>query len=169
MRFSLVALAWLALEGAVPHSCEAAPRTVTITDPTGIAWKSDLVHYTLVFPPQEPLRTATACVESSGKAIPSQVSDVVRDDDGVIRSMNVWFQADVPADATVAYLITPGKEGPRGPGVTVRSTPETIELTTQAPEGIGIRLLAGTKRFDWPIPAAEAPGPIQGLLLPSGA
>ena len=143
-------------------------RTVTISDPTGFDWKSDLVHYSLEFPEREQLRVAAARVECCGKAIASQVSDVVRYDDGSIRSMNVWFQADVPADATVSYTITPGKEGPRGPGVTVRSTPQMIELATESPRRVGIRLLAGEKRFERPILASEAPGPIQGLLLPSG-
>jgi hypothetical protein len=103
VRFHLAALAILVLEGSRGILCEAAaPRTVTISDPTGFEWKNDLVHYSLEFSPQEQLRTAVACVESAGKAIASQVSDVVRYEDGSIRSMNVWFQADVPADATVS-------------------------------------------------------------------
>lgn len=90
MRFSLLAFALLALASSIGTPCEAvSPRTVRISDPTGFDWKNDLVHYFLEFPPQDQLRTAAAYVESSGKAIPSQVNDVVRYDDGSIRSMKV--------------------------------------------------------------------------------
>ncbi|MHB9025220.1 MAG: hypothetical protein ACYC7E_13795 [Armatimonadota bacterium] len=148
--------------------CASLARTVTITDYLGVDWQDDLVHYTLVFPQGAVKGVADAQVMTGGKAIPSQVSDVQRHADGSVRSMNVWFFATVPANGAASYTITPGKKGPADAGVTVKTTPDSIELTTNAPRKIGIRLLNGAKTYAWPIPAAQAPGPIQSLLLPSG-
>jgi hypothetical protein len=141
---------------------------VTITDYLGMDWRDDLVHYSLEFPPGVLKGAATAQVAIGANAIPSQVSDVVRDDEGAIRAMNVWFFADVPANGAVSYTITPGTDGVTEAGVAVKTTLEMIELSTAAPRTVGIRLVNGARTFDWPIKAADAPGPIQTLLLPSG-
>ncbi len=156
--------------GVLPMSAQAAPptRTVTITDYLGVDWQDDLVHYTLEFPAGVLPGVAQAQVTTGGKAIPSQVSEVARHPDGSVRSMNVWFFATVPANGAVSYVITPGKAGPAEAGVAVKVTPESIEMTTKAPQTVGLRLLNGARTYNWPVPAAEVPGPIQGLLLPSG-
>ena len=98
----------------------------------------------------------------------SQVSDVTRHDDGSIRSFNVWFFANVPANQAVSYTIEPGRSGLSYDGAAIKATKDTIELTTRAPKTIGIRLLGGSREYPYPVPAAEAPGPIRSLLLPSG-
>ena len=170
MRVYLTAALFLALacSGIRPSSGAAPVRTVTIADPIGVDWKNELVHYAFALPQGALPGAAVARVESGGRAVASQVSDVVRHDDGSIRTMNVWFFADVPAGSAASYTITPGKSGPAAPGVIVKTTPDTIELATQAPQTVGIRLLHGEKRFAWPTAAADVPGPVQGLLLPSG-
>jgi len=147
----------------------AQPKTVTIRDYIGVDWQEELVHYTLEFPRGELSGAATAKVETAdGTALPCQVSDIVRHQDGSVRSFNVWFFADVPANAAVSYTITPGAKGPQEAGVAVKTTAESIELTTDAPRKIGIRLTGGAKEYNWPVPAQQVPGPIQALLLPSG-
>jgi len=147
----------------------AAPKTVTITDRIGVNWEEELVHYRLEFARGDLTGVAAAKVGiAGGEDVLCQVSDVARQDDGSIRSFNVWFLADVPANEAVSYTITPGAQGPQNAGVWVKSTAESIELTTKAPETMGIRLLGGTKEYNWPVPAQQVPGPIQGFLLPSG-
>ncbi|MHB9131744.1 MAG: hypothetical protein ACYDBB_11730 [Armatimonadota bacterium] len=146
----------------------AIQRTVTLNEYLGESWTNELIHYPLTFARGELKGLAIARVEINKAAIPSQVSDVVRYDDGSVKSMNVWVQANLPANWQLGLTITPGKSSPADTGVVVKTTPDTIELTTSAPKPVGIRLLNGSKSFDWPIPAAQAPGPIQGLLLPSG-
>jgi len=143
-------------------------RTVTITDYIGTAWQDELVHYTLDFPHGAVNGVAEARVTTGKQAIPSQLGEVTRYDDGSIRAMTVWFFANVPANGATSYTITPGKAAPAEAGVRVKTTSNTIELTTDAPKPIGIRLLNGAKTYDWPIKATDAPGPIQALLLPSG-
>lgn len=93
-----------------------APVTVTITDYLGVDWQDDLVHYPLEFAAGEFPGAAQVEVSTGGRALPSQVSDVVRHPDGSIRSLNVWFFATVPADTAVSYLLTPGKRVPPTPG-----------------------------------------------------
>ena len=155
---------------ALTRSAQGDPldRTVTITDYIGLDWQDDLVHYTLEFPPGAFSGLADARVSTDGNPIASQVSDVERYADGSIRSMNVWFFATVPANEAVSYTISPGKKAMAGPGVTVKQTAESIDLTTETPQTVGIRLLNGAQTYYWPISAAEAPGPVQALLLPSG-
>ncbi|MBI2440306.1 MAG: hypothetical protein HYV35_02930 [Lentisphaerae bacterium] len=157
---------WL---GMFPLLLAAQPTTVTIRDYIGGQWQDELVHYSLDFREGSLKGIARAGVKiADGKAIPAQVSDVKRHKDGSIRSFNVWFFADIPEGEAVSYTITPGETGPEDSGITATATVAFIELTTRAPKKIGIRLPAGGNEYNWPVPAREAPGPIQALLLPSG-
>lgn len=154
---------------ALTQVAAGASKDVTIQDYIGVNWEDELVHYPMTFKPGELTGRAVARVTvQGGQAISSQVSDVVRYDDASVRSMNVWFMTSVPADKAVSYTITPGVEGPATPGVSVKSTARTLELTTLAPRPIGIRLVNGVQQYDWPVEAAKVPGPVQALLLASG-
>jgi hypothetical protein len=159
-------------------SAAAAPRvqTVTLSEYLGETWTDELIHYPLTFEPGELPGPALARVEVHKTALPSQVSDVVRYQDGSVKSMNVWVQVTLPAKGQIVLAITPGKSGPEEAGVQVRlakgsvndAVADTVELATKTPARVGIRLLSGNRTFARPLPAAQAPGPIQGLLLPSG-
>jgi len=140
-------LVWMLCACAVAlPACAAAPKTVTIQDYIGVDWQRELVHYAFQFAPGEMTAPAARVTVVGGQAIPSQVSDVERHADGSVRSLTVWFYADVPAAVTKQF----------------------IELSTAAPRKIGIRLPSGGAQYDWPVPAQDVPGPIQTLLLPSG-
>ena len=143
-------------------------KTVTLTDYLGDGWQQELVHYPLNFPPGALAHAVVRVEVKGGKALSSQLSDVTRYDDGSLRSCNVWFLADVPANGSVSYTLSPGKKGAADAGVAVKTEGNYLTLTTTGTALIGIRLPAGAQAFVWPLPAAEVPGPIQGLLLPSG-
>ena len=166
----LVLTAVLCLTIVPGMSDDSKGRTVTIRDHIGVDWKDELVHYDLSFSPGAVKGSALVSVApQKGKAIPCQVSDVQRHEaDGSVRSCKVWFLATVPAHGETTYVITPGRKGPAGPGVSVKQADGFVELTTKAPGPIGIRLPLGARTFDWPAPASDVPGPIQALLLPSG-
>jgi hypothetical protein len=166
LRFGILML--VAVTATLPANGASTMKTVAITDYVGVEWTDELVHETLTFAPGEMKGPAAARVSIGKTLLPSQLSDVTRHPDGTIKSMNVWFMATVPAFGAVTYTIAPGKAGLAGDGVRVKATAETVELATDAPTPIGIRLLNGTKTHIWPTPAADVPGPIQGLLLPSG-
>lgn len=153
---------------ALPVTADPRVKTVAITDCLGVEWTDELVHETLTFAPGVMKAEAQALVTVGKTPVLSQISDVTRHDDGSVKSMNVWFMATIPANGAATYDITPGKAGLAGDGVAVKRMPETIELSAGAPNPIGIRLLNGSRSFDWPVPAAQVPGPIQGLLLSSG-
>jgi len=159
------------LAACIASVSTAAPRatTVTLTDYLGSGWQHELVHYPLDFAPGAFTGAANVRVEiDKGKAIPSQVSDVVRYDDGAVRACKVWFFANVPANGAVAYTLLPGKKAPDDAGVTVKTEGHILTMITNSPTPIGIKLPAGAKTYEWPSPASDVPGPIQGLLLPSG-
>lgn len=156
----------LFMAGAVPA---VEGIVMTIRDATGVAWQDELVHKPLTFAPGELTGAAEVRVTPEGGApIASQTSDVVRHGDGSVQSLKVWFLASVPPAGTSTYRFEPGVAGPRDGGVTVTEDGDAVELLTRAPDPVGIRLLNASESFDWPIPAADAPGPILGLRLPSG-
>ena len=144
-------------------------KTVVLRDYLGVTWEQEVVHYPMEFSPGELKSEAVALVQpEGGQPIPCQVSDVVRHDDGSLRSFNVWFIVDLAAGQSASYTITPGKSGPNDGGVSVKATDAAIEFVTKTPQPIGIRLVGGAKVYDPPIPASSVPGPIAALLLPSG-
>ncbi|MHB9025777.1 MAG: hypothetical protein ACYC7E_16685 [Armatimonadota bacterium] len=163
-----LALAMLVLTCLPAAYAASLAKTVTITDYLGIDWQDELVHYPLELPSGALRGAAEVLVASERKALPSQVSDVARYPDGSVKSCTVWFFASVPANGAVSYTLTPGKPGATTAGVKVTTAPAAVTLSTVGAKPIGIRLPNGAKSFDWPIPAGQAPGPIQGLLLPSG-
>jgi len=142
-------------------------RTVAITDHIGVDWRQELVHWGLQYP-KGAMKEAAVRVSRAGEAVPCQVSDVKRYEDGSVRSLAVWVMADVPAYGSVSYQIEPGKPAQEGEGVSVQVEGDTVVMTTRVPEPIGIRLLGGARRYDKPVAASEVPGPLKGLLLPSG-
>jgi hypothetical protein len=167
MKYILISAAVVLASTSITFA--AKPLEVTLRDCTGTAWSDELVHYAVELPAGAVKGEAVARVEArGGKAVPSQVSDVTRHPDGSVRAMNVWFFTDLGPSQTVSYVVTPGKEGPAGAGVRVKTDAAAVELTTLAPQRIGIRLPAGGTSFDWPVPATNVPGPVQALLLPSG-
>jgi hypothetical protein len=145
-------------------------KTLTIKEPAGLDWTGELIHSELTFKPGELTGKAMAKVtQSGGKAILSQVSDIVRNDDQSIRSMTVWFMADVKSNQTVSFTIQPGEAGPAAKDSLVNQGKDTLALVTPTSGGrIGIRLPSGKREFDWPVPATTVSGPVQALLLPSG-
>jgi hypothetical protein len=146
----------------------AAPKSVTITDYLGLEWRDELVHSDLTLPAGQMKGAVLVQVTAGKTALPSQVSDVTRYPDGSVKSCRVWFFANVPANGTATYTLTPGKAGATAAGVTVTAAPETVTLATGGAQPVGIRLLNGAKQFAWPAAAATVPSPIHGLLLPSG-
>ncbi len=156
---------------AVCHLASAAPVTVTLREGLGTAWQDELVHYRLELPAKVMFDAdAVRVAPVKGAPIPSQVSDITRHADGSVASCKVWFKADLPPGATAAYTLTPGKRGPKpAEGVRIEPGENSVTLSTLTSAGrIGIRLPAGENTYAWPVPAAETPGPVLALLLPSG-
>lgn len=148
----------------------AAATTVTLQEKLGVDWTNELVHYRLEFPASTLfLPDAVQVAPEDGAPIPSQLSDVERHPDGSIAACRIWFRVNLPAGAKASYTLTPGPRAPAHNGVEAVDDGESITLGTLTPAGrIGIRLPSGSRTYDWPIPAADAPGPVQALLLPSG-
>ena len=144
-------------------------KTVELHDYLGVTWQHELVHYPLEFARGELKGAAVALVRpKSGPPIPSQVSDIVRHDDGSVKSCSVWFFADVPSNSAVQYMIKSGERSPTADGVTVKQTAQTIDISSGQPQPVAIRLPNGGASFDWPVAVTNVPGPVQALLLPSG-
>lgn len=151
-----------------PASAGSLAHTVTLKDHLGTQWSNELVHESLTFPAGQVAAPTAKVTRSDGVVLGSQVTDVRRYDDGTIRSMNVWFFANVPPNGSASYAITPGVKPSVAGGVSITVTKSHITLTTNAPKPIGLRLLAGAHNFDWPVPMEGRFAPIQALLLPSG-
>lgn len=166
--FRCACAALLGAVTAIQLSAAPAPHKVTLTDYLGTDWTNELIHEPLTFPAGA-LTRATALVKGAdGKSVASQVSDVERHEDGSVRSMKVWFFANLPANGTNAFTILPGEKPYPGKGVVVEQKDGSITLTTRAPKPMGIRLLGGAKSFPWPQQLEDSLCPIQKLLMPSG-
>lgn len=151
----------------------AAPVGVTLREHLGVDWKSELVHYRIELPPGQVYQPDAVHVspagEDGGPALPSQLTDIERHPDGSMAACKVWFRTDLPAGATVSYTLTPGRQAASHAGVEALDDGRTITLRAPTPSGaVGIRLPSASTVYDWPKPAAEVPGPVQALLLPSG-
>lgn len=146
-----------------------AATTMEIGEHLGMAWTDELVHYRLEFPRGEVFLPDAVRVELAGKGpIPGQLSDVQRHVDGSIAACKVWFKVDLPAGETAGFTITPGERGPAAEGASAVREDASITLASGGASGIGIRLPAGSRTYDWPADPADVPGPVQGLRLASG-
>ena len=169
-RSTLTIILLATLIALLPQALLAAPRNhqVMIRDYVGTEWSDELVHETLTFP-EGKLRRSSARVTQAGLGeVACQISDVARHDDGSVESMKVWFLADVSANGTASYTIQPGAKPGTHIGVTATTAPDSIMLKGNGPKPMGVELLGGEKVYAWPVPAAEVPGPIRSILLPSG-
>jgi len=141
-------------------------KTVTIQDYLGVTWSNELVHYKMEFKQGELKGAAIAKVETNGKNIPSQSSDITRyENDGSVKSFNIWFQATIPADKSVNYKITPGKQPKSDKKLSVEQKNDYFILKNGL---CGVKLLNLNKEYTWPADAKSIQGPILGLILPSG-
>ena len=167
--FTLSALLF-ALALALPAG--AASTTVTLRDYLGAGWTDELVHYPLTFAPGALKGEPSVRVETAGKPLASQISDITRHPDGSVQSCSVWFFATVPPNGAVTYTLTPGRTSPREPGVSVDLKNDSVTLKTPDPGSLGVRLPRPKQppvaRAYFRLPASAAPAPIQALLLPSG-
>ncbi|MHC4885969.1 MAG: hypothetical protein ACYTGH_12880 [Planctomycetota bacterium] len=147
----------------------AAPLgTLTFYEPLGVEWADELVSQDLAFKPGD-LAQPTLAAAEKGKALPCQVTDVVRHADGTVASLKVWLMVTVGANQSREIAFTKAGAAPKETGVTVTEEGGAYLLTTEAPKRIGIRVPRGGAAHDWPVAVSEVPAPIQGLLLPSGA
>lgn len=145
----------------------AAPAKVVIQEQLGLEWKDELLQEQLEFRRGELTGVALAKVSVGNAELLSQVTDVMRYDDGSIRSFMVWFFASVAANGRVEFVIEPGKQS-KGGSALVRETSDTVELFDRESKATGIRLPNGSRQYEWPVNATDVPGPVQGILLPSG-
>ncbi len=160
----------LTLVGMLVFSAQgASPIEMILHDWIGVDWNDELVHATIELPAGAMAGPALAAVETGGgKPVPAQVSHVVRHPDESVKSCNVWFLASVPASGTSTYRILPGKSSSTDDAVTAKTTADGVELITRTPQPVGIRLNKDARDFVWPVSAAGLPGPVIGLILPSG-
>ena len=165
---ALLIIGLLALIGAmsVPARAEE-PFRRTIREGVGVEWTEELIHYRLEFAPGELSGDPAFDVTVDGELVPAQVADVARYADGSLRACNVWFFVSLPAGGAMDVEVAPG-QGKPVTGVEVREQQDAIELLTNGPDPVGIRLPAGGEEYVWPADAADVPGPIQKLRLPSG-
>lgn len=156
---------------AICATADAAPLTVTLREQVGATWQNERVHVALDLPEKVMFDADAVTVAPVGGAtIPCQTSDITRHADGSIAACKVWFDVALPAGATAAFTVTPGKKGARANGdLRVETNGTQVTLTTVTPAGrVGIRLPLVDETYVVPVAAAEAPGPVQALLLPSG-
>ena len=146
-----------------------AAKTVVLEDHLGFGWQNELVSESMTVATGATSIASARVLGPEGGPVPSQVTEVERRQDGSIASMKVWFFADIPAGGKATYTIQPGAPAaePQS-GVRVERKAGGIEIVTDAPKTIGIRLPDGGESHGLPAAPSAADAPIQSLLLPSG-
>ncbi len=159
----------LLLVGLGSLACAASlAKNVTLTDYIGVAWTNELVHDTLTFAPHALKGVATACVTGGedGYPMPAQRCRTLRGRLHQVDERLVHGERAGERHGDVYHHA--GQNGSRQCRGAGKNDAGQRGIVHRRPPPIGIRLWNGAKHFDWPAPAAEVPGPIQGLLLPSG-
>jgi hypothetical protein len=154
-------------------AADVATLKVSLREPIGIAWRDELIKYPLSF--KAGLWTGPAVLsvtDDKGQELTSQITDLQRHADQSIASLVLWLKVDLDADQARTFTVRPGVQGQAPTATTgslvAKADAQQIELLTDAPKAVGIRLLAGKREFTPAIAASQAPGPIRSLLLPSG-
>ena len=154
-------------------AADVTPLKLSLREPIGITWRDELIQYPLSF--KAGLWTAPAVLsvaDDKGQELTSQITDLQRHTDGSVASLVLWLKVDLNADQARTFTVRPGVQGQALTTTTgsliAKADSQQIELLTDAPKAVGIRLLAGKREFTPAIASSQAPGPIRSLLLPSG-
>lgn len=161
----------LATLGVANVVTAAETQDLVLRDYLGLEWRDELVHQAVSLPAGKLRGVPTVAVEGpDGKGVVAQVSGVTRHTDESVKSCDVWFLASVPANGTATYKLRPGKKAATDDAVSAKPSADglSLELTTRAPNPVGIRLAKENQEFPWPVAASTLAGPVRGLLLPSG-
>jgi hypothetical protein len=169
MKVTAFAEALVLIAACTAALAAPAATTVGLEDHLGFGWHDELVSQVVAVPAGITGVAQARVIGPDKRPVSSQMTDVVRRHDGTIVSMKVWFFADIPAAGRAEYTIEPG-EPPAEAGkiVRVERGEGWIELATDAPQPVGIRLPGGGESHDLPAAITGDDAPIQSLLLPSG-
>ncbi|MBM4036427.1 MAG: hypothetical protein FJ291_32225, partial [Planctomycetes bacterium] len=160
--------AWLVALGAAGLGAEV--RTLEIREFLGHTWTNELDGCRLEFKPGQCWPKGIRLLDEAGKALPIQITDLKTHPDGSLATGTLWFLVDkLPARGKRSYTFEGGRRGDKParyrPDLTLDLRKDSCEITTSK---VGVRLLAGSKRFEPPLPAAQAPAPLQAIRLRSG-
>ncbi len=161
--------------GSTAHAYE---RPITLIESLGHPWAEDLVHRRLEFPAGQ-LFSGKLELLRDGTVVICQLDAVTLHPDGSIKSADVWFRSDLPANATRSFTLRSRADA--APAAQTDLAIERVGNILELRNGVtAVRLPAG----EWALPpnaqpAALAtylnvtvggalPGPILGVKLANG-
>jgi hypothetical protein len=142
--------------------------TIRLKDHLAHRWTDELLTYRLSFETGTIRPGRLNLFDEKGNSIPIQVTEAKLNKDGSLASASVSFVlSELPVNGERTFRLTSGSKTPAyKTDLSVKEKGGILELTTSK---AGVRLLAGARRFDPPLPAESAPAPIQAIRLRSGA
>lgn len=139
----------------------AFPCDIRLEEVLGHTWAADLVHRRVTVPEPGLLLASQAALFNGERAVPMQLDNLVCYPDGSLKEADVWFRSDLPANGTRTFTLRAVSKLPKEAGHTdlkVKTDDGVLELANSR---TAVRLPAGSS-------ATAAPGPLQGVKLPSG-
>ena len=132
-------------------------------------WARHLLTYEVEFERGKARADALSLVDSEGKALPFQLSEVETHRDGSIRRAKVSFYGELPANGSMRYVLRTEAGEASAPARPVTASAEPGQALEMSNSTTAVRLLpAGKVTPGAPVPLAEAPGPVQGFRLAGG-
>jgi len=156
LTFLTVAVAFLWVGPA-----SAGEKVIRIKDHINHAWSNELLNYSLTFEPGQ-CHASTVKLLGPDGPVPCQLSEVKTDNAGFVTAARLSFVTSLPAlgekTFTLRYAAEPAETMPApATDLNVKKERGFVAFNTS---GAGVNLLAGSRRFNRPMPASEVPGPI---------
>jgi hypothetical protein len=144
-------------------------RHIVIEDHLEHTWRNELVSHPVEFDAGECSPEGLRLLDEQKQVVPIQLTDVSAHADGTLQSATLWFLLrELPADGRREWTLraeTAETKQQYETDLSVTRQGDTWQVETSR---VGVRLLAGERRYNQPRPPAKTPVPLQQLRLRSG-
>lgn len=164
LRYPLLILALVSV-ATCPWPVSAEQR-IALHEYLGNSYGPQLLTHAVEFARSTKVLPQNPLLQGSGSALPAQFLEVEHwPNTKFIRTARIAFVADLPAFAKREFVLRAGATAGIATDLQVRQARDAVEITTSK---FGIRLFVGSRKFNSPLPSADAPAPVLALRLPNG-
>ncbi|MBS3762179.1 MAG: hypothetical protein KGZ25_02630 [Planctomycetes bacterium] len=150
-------------------SAMAAPaplRRITLSDHLDHTWRDELIRYRVEFEAGQVRPDELAVLDKNGKTVPIQLTGIGTHADGSLAEVDLWLLVDeLPAGGRKSWKVVRGERAPAKTDLSIEKRGNFWQIETGQ---IGVRILAGRKKYKKPLRAEKTPVPLAGIRLQSG-
>lgn len=166
----------------------AFDQPITLEEVLGHSWGAAAVHKRVEVPPGDRLEPSGAALFLNNERVPCQLAALETNQDGSVRSADVWFRTDLPANQKKVFVLKDlgkdaAKSGAEPTDLTIHVSGAVLEFKNgrtavrlpagewTAPEGAKSKdeaAAALAQRLGIGAKPGQVAGPLLGVLLPNG-